>query len=102
MGGTVQGSRNDQGQPMFRGSAEISCAEAAVIIDRLLAVGDVKAAPTMAVPAWAAQSVANMETVSVIPSGSSLDGTLTRSDAAMMLSAMLDVMENRTDSNWLW
>ncbi len=102
MGGAVQGSRNDMGQPLFRGGAEISCAEAAVIIDRLLAVGDVKATPTMAVPAWAAQSVANLETVSVIPEGTQLSGTLTRSDGALMLSAMLDVMENRKDSNWIW
>ena len=102
MGGAVQGSRNEMGQTLFRGSAEISCAEAAVIIDRLLAVGDVKAAPTMAAPAWAAQSVANLETVSVIPEGTQLSGSLKRSDGAMMLSAMLDVMENRNNSNWLW
>lgn len=102
MGGAVQGSRNGEGQVMFRGGAEISCTEAAVIIDRLLAVGDVSAAPTMAVPAWAAQSVANLETVSVIPANAQLNGTLTRSDAALMLSAMLDVVQNREDNGWLW
>ena len=102
MGGAVQGSQNESGQVMFRGGAEISYAEAAVIIDRLLAMGDVASAPTMAVPVWAAQSVANLETVSVIPANAQLNETLTRSDAALMLSAMLDVMENRKDSNWLW
>lgn len=102
MGGAVQGSRNGMGQTLFRGDADISYAEAAVIIDRLLATGDVKAAPTMAVPAWAAQSVANLETVSVIPAGTVINGTLTRSDGALMLSAMLDVIDSRKDSGWLW
>ena len=102
MGGTVQGSRSESGQVVFRGNAEISCAEAAVIIDRLLATGDVDTTPTMAVPAWAAQSAANLEAVSVISANTQLDGTLTRSDAALMLSAMLDVMENRESKGWLW
>ena len=102
MGGTVQGSRNEMGQTLFRGGENISCAEAAVIIDRLLAVGDVSAEPTIAAPAWAAQSVANLETVSVIPVGAQINDSVTRSDAALMLSAMLDVMETREARNWLW
>ena len=100
--GAVQGSHNENGQVIFRGNTEISCAEAAVVIDRLLAMGDVDAQPTVAVPAWAAQSAANLETVSVIPTNMQLTGTLNRSDAAIMLSAMMDVVESRTDSNWLW
>lgn len=102
IGGTVQGSLNEQGQAVFRGNAEISCAEAMVIIDRLLSMGDVDAVPTMAVPAWAAQSAANMEAVAVISPTAQMDGMLTRSDAAQMLSAMLDVMENRESKGWLW
>lgn len=100
--GAVQGSYNDAGQVVFRGGAEISCAEAAVIIDRLLAMGDVTALPTMAAPAWAAQSAANMEAVSVIPVGAQLNAPLSRSDAALMLSAMLDVMDSRESKNWIW
>lgn len=100
--GAVQGSHNENGQVIFRGNTEISYAEAAVVIDRLLAMGDVDAQPTVAVPAWAAQSAANLETVAVIPTNMQLTGTLNRSDAAIMLSAMMDVMESRTDSNWLW
>lgn len=100
--GAVQGSLNENGQAVFRGNAEISYAEAAVIIDRLLAIGDVETAPTMAAPAWAAQSAANMEAVSVIPANAQLNASLTRSDAALMLSAMLDVVENREDKGWLW
>ena len=100
--GAVQGSHNENGQVIFRGNTEISCAEAAVVIDRLLAMGDVDAQPTVAVPAWAAQSAANLETVSVIPTNMQLTGTLNRSDAAIMLSAMMDVMENRASKNWIW
>ena len=102
MGGAVQGSLNENGQAVFRGDAEISYAEAAVIIDRLLAIDDVAAAPTMAVPAWAAQSAANLEAVSVIPANAQLNDSLTRSDAAQMLSAMLDVVESREKKGWLW
>ena len=100
--GAVQGSHNENGQAIFRGNAEISCAEAAVVIDRLLAMGDVDVQPTIAVPAWAAQSAANLETVSIIPANVQLTGTLSRSDAAMMLSAMMDVVENRASKNWIW
>lgn len=102
MDGTVRGSYNEDGQVVFCGSAEISYAEAAVIVDRLLAIGDVSAQPTMAAPAWAAQSAANMEAVSVIRSDAQLYGTLSRSEGALMLSSMLDVVENRESSNWIW
>ncbi len=100
--GTVHGSLNEQGQAVFRGNAEISHAEAMVIIDRLLAIGDVDAVPTMATPAWASQSAANMEAVAVITPTTQLNKVLTRSDAALMLSAMLDVVENRESKGWLW
>ena len=102
IGGTVQGSQDAAGQAVFRGNAEISRAEATVVIDRLLSTGDVDIQPTMAVPAWAAQSAANLETLSVIPSDTQFSDTLTRGDAAQMLCAMLDVVESREDHNWLW
>ena len=100
--GTVQGSRNAEGQAVFRGDAVISCAEAMVIIDRLLAIGDVSAMSTAVAPAWAAQSAANMEAVDVISPTADLSGALTRSEGAMMLSAMLDVLSNRESKGWLW
>ncbi len=105
--GTVQGSRNSADQAVFSPDAPITCAEAAVIIDRLLGVGDVTA-PAFAsetaatAPAWAAQSVVNMETVSVLPANASLSGTLTRSEGARMLSAMLDVVDSRQTTRWFW
>ena len=99
--GAVQGSYTEDGQAVFRGDAEITCAEATVLIDRLLAMSDVDIKATMAVPVWAAQSAANLETVAVISSDMEFNGNLTRSQAAMMLSAMMDVVENRASKGWL-
>lgn len=102
MDGAVCGSYDESGQVVFRGSDEITCAEAAVIIDRLLVISDVDSVPTMAVPVWAAQSAANLESVDVLSADADMSAPLTRSDAALMLSAMLDVVESRADTGWLW
>lgn len=101
MEGAVQGCRNDAGQAIFNGPAAITHAEAAVIIDRLLNSGDVAVTTfaSDAVPAWAVQSVANMKTVAVVSADADLRDTLTRGEAAEMLSAMLDVMESR-ENGW--
>lgn len=106
MGGTVRGSRNSEGQTVFAPANAITCGEAAVIIDRLLAMGDVagtaSAFSVETAPAWAYQSAVNMEAVSVLSSSSDLSKTLTHAEAAVMLSAMLDVLDSRTTSRWFW
>ena len=50
--GTVRGSQNEAGQAVFNPDAPITCAEAAVLIDRLLAVGAVTS------PAFASETAA--------------------------------------------
>ena len=100
MDGAVRGSKNEQGQAVFMAAEPITCAQAAVIIDRLLAMEDVKAEPTAAAPAWCAQAAANLETVSVLPAGADLTADLTRSEGAQMLSAMLDVLQGREKKGW--
>ena len=104
--GTVEGSRNDAGQTVFAPNAPVTQAEAAVIIDRLLATGDVSGTASAfseeTAPAWAYQSVVNMEAVSVLSSSTDLYKPLTRAESAEMLSAMLDVLEARTDGGWFW
>ena len=103
--GTVEGSPNQAGQVVFNAGGPVTCAQAAVIIDRLLAMGDVPASGAFSsenAPAWACQSAANMEAVSVLSGGADLSQTLTRAEAAEMLSAMLDVLESRDTSNWFW
>lgn len=101
--GTVCGSRNDVGQTVFSPDRAVTQAEAAVIIDRLLETGDVSASAFSAetAPAWAYQSVVNMEAVSVLNSSTDLGKALTRAQAAEMLSAMLDVLDGR-DSGGLF
>ena len=79
--GTVEGSRNGAGQTVFVPGGAVTCAEAAVIIDRLLATGDVagtaSAFSAETAPAWAYQSAVNMEAVSVLSSSSQLSQPLT-------------------------
>ncbi len=105
--GAVKGSQNSDGQAVFNPGAPITCAEAAVIVDRLLDIGDVTSGAFSSetaglAPVWAAQSVINMETVSVLPANTTFDGPLTRSEGARMLSAMLDVVNSRETSRWFW
>lgn len=102
--GTVEGSRNGAGQTVFVPGGAVTCAEAAVIIDRLLATGDVagtaSAFSAETAPAWAYQSAVNMEAVSVLSGSSQLSQPLTRTQAAEMLSAMLDVLDARDSGGW--
>ena len=104
--GTVRGSRNSEGQTVFAPGSPITRGEAAVIIDRLLATGDVadtaSAFSPDTVPAWAYQSAVNMEAVSVLSGASDLSQPITRGEAAQMLSAMLDVLDSRQTSGWFW
>lgn len=100
--GAVRGSYDAAGYVIFRGGDQITFAEAAVIADRLLSVANVSGADSPAVPAWAAQSVANLESVSVFSPDTDPSATLTRGDAALILSSMLDVVASRNESNWIW
>ncbi len=104
--GTVEGSRNNLGQTVFAPNSPVTQAEAAVIIDRLLATGDVSGFTSTfsaeTAPAWAYQSVVNMEAVSVLSSSTDLSKPLTRAESAQMLSAMLDVLEARDAGGWPW
>ena len=51
------------------------------------------------VPAWAAQSAANLATCGVLPAGSSLGEALTRGEAAQMLCSALELLDSR-DTGW--
>jgi len=98
MDGAVQGSANEAGQVVFRAQDGITTAEAAVIIDRLLAMGGTASEDTPITdkaPAWASQAAANMQAVDVVTLDTQFSQPLTRGEAADMLSAMLDVLDNR-------
>ena len=99
--GLVQGSRGADGQVVFQAEEPITAAEAAVLLDRALQVTDVSAETWAAegVPAWEAQSAANLTTCGVLPAGSSLGETLTRGEAAQMLCSALELLDSR-DTGW--
>lgn len=104
MDGAVRGCANEAGQVVFRAQDGITTAEAAVIIDRLLAMGETAMEDVPIVekaPAWASQAAANMQAVDVVTLDTQFTQPLTRGEAAEMLSAMLDVLDSR-DSGGLF
>lgn len=109
--GIVQGTSTAEGVA-FRGDSPITFNEAATVLNRLLDVEDVDLTAWYAgretVPSWAAQAVGNLEAVNVLAAGSfgsdSLDTTVTRADAAQMLSAARTLLEQEEDGGlfgWL-
>ncbi|MEQ2455566.1 Ig-like domain-containing protein [Flavonifractor hominis] len=102
--GLVQGSPDATGQIVFQADQNITAAEAAVLLDRALQVTDVSMDAMKAeeqVPAWAAQSAANLATCGVVQAQGDLQTTLTRADAAEMLCSALELMDSR-DSGGLF
>ena len=80
---------------MFDAGADISRAEAAVMLDRLLSLADVSCADTAAVPTWAAQSAANLDACGIMQSADVDSAALTRAEAADMLAAAMNVLDKR-------
>lgn len=104
--GMVQGSGGDDDGAEFAPDRVITQTEAAVMLNRLLQVSDVAATGALsqdAAPAWAYQSVVNLEAVGVLnpeEDGSlSLSSSLTRAQAAEMLLSALEVLDFR-DRIW--
>ena len=80
---------------VFDAGADISRAEAAVMLDRLLSLADVSCADTDAVPTWAAQSAANLDACGIASLESVDSSPLTHAEAADMLAAARDVLARR-------
>lgn len=84
------------GRLVFDSEAEISAAEAAVMLNGCLKLNDVTYVNLDGeVPAWAAQSAANLSSCDVLSADSVTDSVLTRAEAADMLCAAMNVIENR-------
>lgn len=100
--GVVRGSFDEGGQVVFLPDAPVTAAEAAVLLNRALAVTDVpSAAETMAdVPAWCVQAVANLDSCGAMPASAVLSEPLTRAQAAVMLDRAMDVMDSRDQGGW--
>ena len=105
--GVVQGTRDENGAPVFGASKNISRAEAAVMLNNLLDITDVPVAVFSAdSPNYsAAQAAANLSASGIIRSETAgvaqLSESLTMADAAGMLDGALDVMDARSSGSWL-
>lgn len=95
MQGIVKGELTDEGT-CFGAEKQISRAEAMVILNRALRLSDVSYLKVSeAVPSWAAQSAANLTACGIIGSDEAAVDSLTRAEAADMLAAAMDLIENR-------
>ncbi len=104
--GVVHGVPTEEGVA-FRADSDVTLSEAATVLDRILKVTDVDlAAPDEERPAWCAQAVANLESVSIAPVGGcsdeSLSRVLTRGEAAELLSAAMTLAEARAAETSFW
>lgn len=104
--GAVQGMISANGQTVFCGDSLITQNEAAVLLNRMLSISNVSEetwnGDTTIIPTWACQAVMNLETVGILRGTPELELTLnesvTRAEAAQMLSSALDLIENREES----
>ena len=74
----------------------ITCTESAVMLNSVLSVTDVASYDTdEGTPVWAGQAVANLNACRILPESYVPNASLTRAQAARMLSAALDVLVAR-------
>ena len=94
MNGYVQGY-TENGLAVFGSQRTITMAEASVMLNKTAGFADVACPENGTAPTWAAQSVANLSSVSVISDGDQLSDQLTRAQAAEMLVSALTAMKNK-------
>lgn len=94
MNGSIHGY-SDGETMVFGAQRGVTRAEAAVMLDALVQSTPAAAQTSATVPAWASQAVANLTSCDVYPDGSAADATLTRADAAVMLTGAMDVLDRR-------
>lgn len=104
--GIISGVTTTEGELVFRSQAYLTKAEAAVIIDNILGLGNSAQviAYDDAVPAWAAQAAANLTNAGILKhmQMTGISSTMTRADMAVMLSSMMDVMEENKTGLLSW
>lgn len=94
MNGTVCGYQGTFGS-VFQSGASITQAEASVMLNRAVGLTDVATVANDAVPTWAAQSVANLSSMSIIPENAALSSALTRAQAAEMLVNAMHALKSK-------
>ena len=104
--GVIQGSRDENGAPVFGASEAVTQGEATVMLNQLLDVADVplEVFSPEGTAHWAGQAAANLAASGVLreeeTGSAALGETLTRADAAELLDGALDVLAARKDG-WL-
>jgi hypothetical protein len=106
MNGVVSGYKDGEGHVVFSPNSAVTFSEAAVMLNKSLAITNavgVMAPDSDAVPAWAQASAANLTACGVLPDGiAGISGkTVTRADAARMLLASAEVLEARNGGGGL-
>ena len=97
MNGVISGY-NDSGVAVFDAMSAIGFPEAAVVINRVLALSDVSSVSGMSeesVPVWACQAAANLSACRILPSDVPMSGCVTRADAAELLTNAAVILERR-------
>lgn len=92
MHGTVLGY-SDGTKMVFDAGRPITHAEAAVVLNRLLAPEEVSFTTSNAVPAWAEQAVANLTDCGLLAADLRSEEPLTRAECANLLASMLERMD---------
>lgn len=82
-----------------RATDDMTLEQAAAMLNRILDVTDVDLGIDVEEPAWCAQAVANLESVSIVPSGgfarAQMQKPLSRAEAAELLSAAMTLLDAR-------
>ena len=99
MCGVVQGSAGDNGRIVFDPDRTITAAEAAVMLNSFLLITDTAGSASLGdVPVWAAKAVGNLTAIEICTADFRAELSMTRRDAAAMLSAALDACAGRDGS----
>lgn len=94
----------DNDRVVFSANVPITYSEAAVILNRVMAITDVNVESFAGenVPAWAVQSVANLSSVNVMGSDTDCSAKLNRAAAAELLCSAMDLMEDDAGGIFGW
>lgn len=102
--GVIRGSTDSDGEVVFRSSDTITRAEAAVMLNNFLEISDaVTTCRDDALPDWAAQAVMNLDACNICSASNfESSGSLNRGEAALLISAALDVLKARNGTSFRW
>ena len=104
--GAIQGSLDQEGQPVFGSGEPVTRGEATVMLDNLMGILDVPAEVFASESGghWAGQAAANLSASGVIHGGDdsaqAMADPLTRADVAELLDGAMDVMADQDGSIW--